>query len=137
VARYLLDTDAVIDLLYDIPSSVELVRRLFASGDTRCTCDAVVAEIFAGVRPGDQAPAEQLLPSLEYLPTPMEAARQAGAWRYGYVRQGFTFSLTSCLIAAVARIHSASLVTGNTRDFPMTELTVVPLSRQGRRTSEG
>lgn len=134
MTRYLLDTDALIDFLYNIAGSVQLVQGLFAQGDTPCTCEVVVAEVCAGLHAHEQAHAEQLLTSVEYLPTTPEAARQAGSWRYTYMRQGHTIPITDCLIAAVAALHGATVVTGNVRDFPMPELTLLPLPRQqGRR----
>jgi tRNA(fMet)-specific endonuclease VapC len=134
VALHLLDADAVIDLLYDVRLSVALVRSLFDQRDALCTCDVVVAEVFSGLREEHEAAAEQLFGSLAYLPTTMAAARQAGAWRHQYLRQGRTYATTDCLIAAVAVAHRASLVTGNLRDFPMPELTIISLPRPGRRS---
>jgi predicted nucleic acid-binding protein len=125
----LLDTDAIIDFLYNIAGSVQLIQGLFAQGDTPCTCDVVIAEVYSGLHDHEQARAEQLLTSLTYLPTTPEAARQAGAWRYAYMRRGQTLPVTDCLIAAVAASHGAAVVTGNRRDFPMPELTILPLPR--------
>jgi predicted nucleic acid-binding protein len=133
MTRYLLDTDAVIDFLYNIAGSVELVQGLFSRGDTLCCCDIVLAEVYAGLHPHEQARAEQLLTGLEYLPTTPEAARQAGAWRYAYLRQGQTLPVTDCLIAAVSVSHGATVVTGNIKDFPMTELLPLPRPRGRRR----
>jgi predicted nucleic acid-binding protein len=45
-------------------------------------------------------------------------------------------STTDCLIAAIAVEHQAQLVTGNRRDFPMPEITVVPLPRPGGSTRQ-
>ena len=129
MTKHLLDSDAVIDFLYDIAGSIELINLLFEVGDTPCTCDIVVAEVFTGLAPGEEGRAVQLFGALEYLPTTMAAARQAGEWRHQYRRRGRAYATTDCLIAAVAVTHQAALVTGNLRDFPMPELTIVPLPR--------
>jgi predicted nucleic acid-binding protein len=131
VALHLLDADAVIDLLYDVPLSVALVRSLFDQRDALCTYDVVVAEVFSGLREEHEAAAEQLFGSLAYLPTTMAAARQAGAWRRQYLRQGRTYATTDCLIAVA---HRASLVTGNFRDFPYVRADDRPAAAPGRRS---
>lgn len=132
MARYLLDSDAVIDFLANIPSTVELVRGLFGRGDTLSTCDVVLAEVYAGLHASEQDRAEELLSALEFLAISPTAARHAGRWRYAYMRQGRTLSVTDCLIAAVAASQAATVVTGNVRDFPMPEVTVLPLPRVRR-----
>lgn len=129
MTRHLLDTDTIIDVLAGFPSTVAFVEQLEAQGHQLCTCDVVVAEVITGLRPQDQARGERLLGALDYLPTSREAAQQAGQWRGSYRHQGMQLATTDCLIAAVAHAHSAQVVTGNVRDFPMPELTVLPLPR--------
>lgn len=129
MARRLLDSDAVIDFLYNIPGSIDLIERLFAAGDALCSCDIVLAEVYTGLHSHEQARAERLLARLQYLATTPEAARQAGVWRYAYMRRGQTLAVTDCLIAAIAVSHQATVVTGNVKDFPMPEVAILPLPR--------
>jgi predicted nucleic acid-binding protein len=131
VSWKLLDSDCVIDYLRGVQAVIDLVRGLDQSGDVVCTCDVVIAEVCSGLLPGDRARGYQVLAALEFLPTSAAAAQQAGEWRYSFARTGRTLSPTDCIIAAVAYAHGASLVTGNPRDFPMDELTLVPLPRSG------
>ena len=129
MTRYLLDTDAVIDYFKGFRPTVDLLQTLHRQGDTLCTCDVVTAEVYAGLDPAEREPAQELLDSLRFLPTSAAAARQAGVWRYHYARRGTQLPTTDCLIAAIAREGQATLITGNTADYPMPELTVVPLPR--------
>ena len=127
MTRYLLDTDAIVDYLKGITGTITLIRQLGEQGHQLCTCDVVECEVFSGLPPAHRPQAAQLLDALAYLPTTRPAARQAGEWRATYKSQGVQLSTTDCLIAATAHEHGAQLVTRNLRDFPMPELTVVPL----------
>lgn len=129
MSRYLLDADSIIDFLYAIGGTVQLLQGLYDQGDTLCSCDVVLAEVYAGLHAHERARAEAFLSSVVFLPTSAASACQAGTWRYAYKRQGQTLSTTDCLIAAVAVEHEATLVTGNIKDFPMPEVTTLPLPR--------
>ena len=129
MSKYLLDTDSIINFLGGIPTTVRLLENLEEQGDIFCTCDIVIAEVYAGVQPKHREAAGQFLSSLQFLPTSAHAAQQAGAWRYAYAQRGATLPTTDCLIAATAVAHGAALVTGNTKDYPEEELAVLPLPR--------
>ncbi len=126
---YLLDADAVIDLFKGIASTASLIDRLFRANASLCTCDVVIAEVHVGLHAIERERGEVLLNSLVYLPCSPEAARQAGLWRREFRRRGKQLATTDCLIAAIAHEHGATLITGNTRHFPMPEITVWPLPR--------
>ncbi len=105
MARYLLDTDSGIDFLYNIAGSVALPQDLYSRGDTLCTCDIVIAEVYAGLHPHEHARADQFFSSLQFFPASAHAARKAGEWRYAFARRGQSLPTTDCLIAAVADQH--------------------------------
>ena len=130
MSRYLLDTDAVVDYLKGVASTITLIQQLGQQGHQLSTCDVVVCEVHTGLAsPQQRSQAERLLSALEYLPTSRAAAQHAGEWRATYRAQGVQLPATDCLIAAVAHEHGAQLITANLRDFPMPELTVLPLPR--------
>jgi predicted nucleic acid-binding protein len=133
MASYLLDTDAIIDYLLGIPSTVTMIQELHGRGDTLCVCDVVIAEVYAGLRTQHRQAAEKLLSACTFLPTTLPIARQAGQWRYDYARKGIPLATTDTLVAAVAHTHGATIVTGNTRDYPMPELSLNPLERANPR----
>ena len=127
--HYLLDSGVIINYLNGIPSTVELIQNLHQQGNILCTSDVVIAEVYATLTPHDRAAAEPLLSSLTFLPSSLDAARQAGECRHKYSQAGTFLSITDCLSAATALAHGAALVTGNTKDYPQEELTVLPLPR--------
>jgi predicted nucleic acid-binding protein len=129
MAYFLLDTDAIIDYLFGIPATVTLIRDLHNRGDTLCVCDVVIAEVYAGLRPNHREATEQLLSACTFLPATAAIARKAGRWRYDFARTGTPLATTDTLVAATAHAHAATIVTGNTKDYPMPELTVLPLER--------
>jgi predicted nucleic acid-binding protein len=129
VTRYLLDADAVIDLLKGASPSVGIINDLYRRGDSLCTCDVVITEIFSGLYAEDRELGRKLTMSMQFLLTSERASRQAGVWRYDFRRRGIQLATTDCLIAAVALDRQATLVTGNVRDYPMPEISIVPLPR--------
>ena len=129
MALYLLDSDAVIDVLNRVPRTLFLLRSLSAHRERLCICAVVLAEVYAGLQPRDEARARSFLPTLLYLATSVHIAEQAGRWRYQFARVGRVLPTTDVLIAATAVSNGATVITGNVRDYPMPELSLLPLPR--------
>jgi predicted nucleic acid-binding protein len=127
VTRYLLDSDTVISVLKGAPRATQLIADLYRQDDTLCTCLVVMAEVYSGLRPIDDRQADTLLRPMLFLTAAPDIGRQAGLWRYEFARRGVQLSAPDCLIAATAHYHRATLITGNTRHFPMTELATLRL----------
>jgi tRNA(fMet)-specific endonuclease VapC len=134
MTRHLLDSDAIIDVLKGVSDTLALLGTLIQQGNTLAICDVALGEVYAGLHQQDEARAAQFLSTLEFLPASASAAHQAGQWRYNYARRGTTLSITDCLIAATAAEHHAVIVTGNAKDFPMPEVTTLPLLRPTRQS---
>jgi predicted nucleic acid-binding protein len=49
----------------------------------------------------------------------------AGGFRYDLARKGVILTITDCLIAAVAIDSGSTLVTRNTKDYPMPGITLL------------
>lgn len=129
MARYLLDTDAVIDYLKGFAPSISLIQDLHNQGNFLCVCDVVIAEIYSGLKPNDRKKAARLLDACFFLPTSAEIAKQAGEWRYSYARRGVILSTTDVLVAATAYAYKAVILTGNLGHYPMKKGLVFPLPR--------
>jgi predicted nucleic acid-binding protein len=126
MSKVLLDTDVLIDLL----RGSERVRA-FLLEVTRhaipCCSVISVAELYAGMRPTEEGPTRALLDGLVNLPVTRDVAEVAG--RFKKTIKSRTLELADCLIGATARVEGAALATGNVRDYPMPELTVLAARR--------
>jgi predicted nucleic acid-binding protein len=125
MARFLLDTDAIVDYINQRPEVMSLLRRLTSQGETLCVCTVVLTEIYSGIGERPEPRASELLAISEYLPASEAIARQAGAWRYAYARRGFQLSTTDTLVAATAAAYGATVITANVRDYPMPEVSLL------------
>lgn len=127
MAYYVLDSDAAIDHLNGIEASIELIQWIAADRNALCSCEVMLAEVLSGLSSTQATKASRFLDSLTFLPSTPEIGMQAGIWRYHFARQGITITTTDALIAATALIYSATVITGNTRHYPMPELRILPL----------
>lgn len=127
MSRVLLDTDVLIDLL----RGRELARTLLlgvTEHSVPCCSVISVAEIYAGMRPEEREPTEALLDGLVVFPVTRSIAELAGQFRSR--SRGRRLELADCLIAATAVAEGASLATGNARDYPMPEVSLLVARRQ-------
>ena len=123
----LLDSGILIDALNGKRGRRQLLDRLIEDGADMACCSINVTEIYAGLRPGEEAKTERLLRSLKFYPVTWEIAKQAGELQNVWRRRNRTLSLPDTTIAAVALANDLTLVTGNVKDFPMPELRLYPL----------
>jgi len=123
VTKVVVDTDVLIDVLRG-----REIARTFLLDVTRHTaacCSVIsVAEIHAGMRPAEAEATARLLDGLLVLPVTRQIAELAGHLKAR--TRGRRLELADCLIAASAIVEGAALATGNVKDYPMPELTVVP-----------
>ena len=122
VADYLLDTTALIDHLHGRQAVTVLVSNLVQQGHRLGVCCVNVAELYSGLGHEERARADRLIATLEYYEVTSQIAKEAGRHRYEYTRQGRSLSTTDTLIAATAIDQGATLITANTKDFPMEEI---------------
>lgn len=113
----LLDTSVLIDFLHGKPTPAALLRKLSMSGITLAVSCITVAELYAGMREGEEAVTEELLSSLDCFPVTEEIARRAGQIRATQRRIGRTFALDDMMIAATAIQFGCRLITDNRKDF--------------------
>jgi hypothetical protein len=127
MATFLLDTCVIIDALNNKRGRPALLLDLVRSGHVLACCPINITELYAGMRPGEEAATEVLLTSFEYVPITQAAARLAGELKRDYARKGMTLNLGDVIIAAVAIHNDLNLLTDNTKDFPMADLALYPL----------
>jgi predicted nucleic acid-binding protein len=112
----LLDTDLLIDYLRGRKRAIAYVEKLTVP----LLVSAIsVAELAAGLRGEDEERAlESFLLAFVIVPVDGDAARRGGAFRRRYGPSHGT-GLADALIAAAAYQRGATLVTLNTKHFPM------------------
>ena len=124
----LLDTTVLIDALRARQNGRAVLAELVAAGHTLATAAINIAEVFAGMRPGEESSTEAFLSSLDCYPMTGSIACRAGSLRSGYARQGRTLSLADMIVAATVQEHGLTLMTDNRKDFPIPELSFYPLA---------
>jgi predicted nucleic acid-binding protein len=125
--RLLLDTSVLIDVLRHRRGRRELLAKLARAGNTMATTALNVAELYAGMRPEEEAQTEAFLGTFDCYELTESAGRLAGTLKQKWAKKGRTLSLADAIIAAVALERGCTLMTDNRRDFPMTELDYYPL----------
>jgi predicted nucleic acid-binding protein len=125
--RLVLDTSVLIDVLRSRNQRRELLAELVRSGHALATTMLNVAEIYAGMRPSEEARTEALLEGLECFELSGTAARLAGKLKNGWAQKGYTLTLADTIVAAIAIERKCDLLTDNRKHFPMGELQLYPL----------
>ncbi len=117
MARYLLDTTVLIDLSKGVPRVREQIDELLASGHSLGVSAVTVSEFMAGVPPHQRPRWGRLIHEFAYWDTTRNAAELAGMLRYDLARRGITVHLADSLIAGLAIVLEAVVLTDNPRDF--------------------
>ena len=127
MTTYLLDTSVVIDVLNHKRDRHLFLENLVLKGGVLACCSVTITEIYAGMRDHERPRTDQFLDSLDYYEVTRPIAREAGLLKRDWARQGITLALSDVTIAAIALTHSLTLLTDNTKHFPMPSLNLLPL----------
>lgn len=119
----ILDTDIIIEALRRREPVVGQLRALMVSGTHLYTTPVSLAEILAGIRPGEAGTTGNYLARLGEIRLDAAIGRQAGAYLAHYARS-HRLELPDALIAAAAVLTGLPLWTRNRRDYPMPEITL-------------
>ncbi len=129
MATFLLDTCVIIDALNNKRGRPALLLDLVKSGHVLACCPINITEVYSGMRPKEETATEEFFASLQHVPIAPSAARLAGELKRDYARKGTTLNLGDVIIAAVAIHNKLTLLTDNTKDFPMADLSLYPLPK--------
>ena len=121
MAEILLDSDVIIAWLRGSSPVATLVPELLQKGEVLTWSPVSVAEIFAGVRRGEEGHAENLFVVLEALGLSAEIGKEAGRYLRAYSRS-HGVELGDALIAATAFVNGIPLWTLNKKHYPMRDV---------------
>jgi len=123
----LLDTTVLIDALRGRNQMRSHLAEMIASGQTLATSTICIAEVYGGLRPGEEAKTRAFLEAMEWLTVSGEIAQIAGELKSGLRRQGHTRSIPDMIVAATALERGFSLATDNRKDFQIPGLILYPM----------
>jgi predicted nucleic acid-binding protein len=125
----LLDSDVIIEILRGNARIAGEMRRLRDEGvPTYCTAISW-AEIYAGLRPGEETATEAFFQARGEVAIDAVTGRRAGAYLLRYVRS-HGVAIADALIAAAAATTGLRLWTLNRRHYPMDDVDFYePVSR--------
>ena len=122
MAEILLDSDVIIAWLRGLHPFARLIPDLLKKGEMLTWTPVSVAEIFAGVRKGEEKQVEEnLFVVLETLLLSAEIGQKAGHYLKAYSRS-HGVELADALIAATAHFNRIPLWTLNKRHYPMRDV---------------
>jgi predicted nucleic acid-binding protein len=124
VAVHLLDTDILIDFLRGRGEARTFLGRYEAAAEPPVISVVSVAELWAGMRQGEERATDALLSALRKIPLSEEIALAAGNMLRTYRRSHGT-ELGDALIASTAVELGATLITRNVKHYPMPAVTVL------------
>ena len=125
--KLLLDTTVLIDVLRNRNGRRELLADIVRTGHTLCTSSMNIAEVYSGLRAGEEVRTEALLDGLEEFEIGGRAARAASKLKMTCSKKGRTVSLADAIVAAIVIEQGCALLTDNRKDFPMPKLRLYPL----------
>jgi predicted nucleic acid-binding protein len=117
----LFDSDVIIEILRGDPDIVDAVASLEASGTPTYCSPVNWAEIYAGIRPGEEAVTEAFFCARGEVLLDAEVGRRAGAYLARHAASRGV-RIADALIAAAATTSGLRLWTLNRRHYPMEDL---------------
>jgi predicted nucleic acid-binding protein len=120
---YILDSDIIIWILREDLNIIKSVHKLTSNIDLAVSV-LTVTEIYKNIYPSEITKTESLFDRLRVINVDREIARDAGYYWQEYARKLMGLSLADCVIASTTKINKATLLTLNTRHFPMTDIKV-------------
>jgi predicted nucleic acid-binding protein len=86
-----------------------------------------MAEVYGGLRLGEEQATQAFLSVLDWIPVTPAIAERAGNMKAALRRQGHTRSITDMIIAATALEAGIPVATDNRKDFQLPGLMLLPL----------
>lgn len=132
--EYMLDSGILIRHLRNYSGYPELVKRLTEESIVHISAMTCL-EVMRGLREPERPGTFILLNSLDTIPMNSRIADMAGELIRAWRERGVTLSDADAIIAASALQNDLTLVTTNSRHFPMPELPILQADEEGHLTS--
>lgn len=129
---YLVDTNVIIWVLRGNKQYVEVIERV-EDKDQLSLSTMTIAEIYKNVFPSEMGKTDEILNQFQVWDITVSIAKQGGLYWQQYGKRFKKLHLVDCLIAATAREHNLTLLTLNTRHFPMSDIKVRDPGKLGSR----
>lgn len=129
MADFLIDTDILIQAIRRKQGRWELLHDLVASGGTLACSVVTLAELYAGMRAHEKERTDELIAEFDQFEVSREIARYAGLLKNEWAQKGYALTLPDMFIAATAIAHKRTLVSGNRKHFPMSEIRIYPIEQ--------
>ncbi|MGA9673157.1 MAG: type II toxin-antitoxin system VapC family toxin [Terracidiphilus sp.] len=126
-SRIILDTTVLIDALRNRNQRRALLASFILSGQELATSTICIAEIYGGLRAGEEQVTQTFLSGLDVVPVSSAIAERAGQLKAAFRRQGYTRSITDMIIAATAMENGLPVATDNCKDFQVPGLSLFPI----------
>ncbi|KKR33474.1 MAG: putative ribonuclease VapC [Candidatus Gottesmanbacteria bacterium GW2011_GWC2_39_8] len=121
---YILDTNILIWVLRKNKTFVDLYHSL--KHETLVSISTItVAEIYKNVLPNESVDTEELLNDFKIWDVTSTIARRGGLYWQQFMKKSKNLNILDCLIVATAKEHELTLVTLNSRHFPMDDIKVL------------
>jgi predicted nucleic acid-binding protein len=121
VAKYLLDTDVVIEWLRRDDRVVTWLKEHDRRGDFMALTPISIAEIYAGLRRREEFILGDILKVLHCVEVDERVGRKAGHYRQRFGRS-HGVEVADALIAGTAHVHGLVLCSRNLRHYPMRDI---------------
>ena len=121
---YLIDTDVLIWVLRGNKKYEDFLLAL-KDKDALSLSTITIAEIYKNIYPSEIVKTETVINEFQIWDVNIPISKQAGLYWQQYVKRLINLSLTDCLIAATANIHNLTLISLNTKHFPMKDIITV------------
>ena len=121
---FLLDTDVLIWVLRGKREIIERVSQLKDESPLAISVISI-AEIFKNIFPSELTFVEDYLNQHIIFDVDQKIAKIAGLYWQQYSKKLKNLSLTDCLIAGTVNINNLTLVSLNTKHFPMREIKIL------------
>lgn len=121
---YLLDTDVLIWVLRGNKEIVKKTSTLKEKSELSISVISI-AEIYKNIFPSELTVVEDYLQQHIIFEVDQKIAKISGLYFQQYSKQLKNLSLMDCLIAGTANVNNVTLVTLNSKHFPMKDIQVI------------